>query len=94
MFCIPYSDDLTIWNGDTKLVEKTSKTIAINIAQAITQQEGIGNVYDIQLLPYCPVTKQIIKGEKIDVAGLIYNNVYSGSGEPTTQTEETVSVIL
>ena len=94
MFCIPYSDDLTIWNGDTKLVEKTSKNIAINIAQAITQTLGDKNVYDLQLLPYCPVTKQIVKDGKIDVAGLIYNNVYSGSGEPTTQTEETVSVIL
>ena len=94
MFCIPYSDDLTIWNGDTKLIEKTSKTAAINIAQAITQNLGDKNVYDLQLLPYCPVTKQIVKNGKIDVAGLIYNNIYSGSGEPTTQTEERLSVIL
>ena len=96
MFCIPYSDELTIWNGDTKLIEKTSKTAAINIAQAITQNLGDKNVYDIQLLPYCPVTKQIVKQGKIDVAGLIYNTVLSSNkSEPTPGEEEIpLSVIL
>lgn len=63
MFAIPYSDDLALYEGNT-LKCVTNKSVAMNAAQALAQQAGAGVVYDIQLLPYCPV-RDIIKTEKI-----------------------------
>lgn len=56
MFCIPYSDDYKIQvNGEAKV--QCNKEFAMSIAQSIGVKMGSGsspNVYDIQLLPYCP----------------------------------------
>ena len=74
MFAIPYSDDLTLFEGDTvKCI--TNKSVAINAAQAIAQQAGAGVVYDVQLLPYCPV-RDIIKTEKITAKATVENPTY------------------
>lgn len=67
MFAIPYSDDLALYEGDT-LKCVTNKSVAINAAQALAQQAGAGVVYDVQLLPYCPV-RDIIKTEKVSAHG-------------------------
>lgn len=55
MFAIPYpvGDSITIYNNDLTLVPSISGDAALSIATAIG--EASGNVYDIQLLPYCPV---------------------------------------
>ncbi len=58
MFAIPFSDDLAIWEGDT-LHCTTKKSVAINAAQAIATKNGAGTVYDVQLLPYCPIRDAI-----------------------------------
>ena len=63
MFAIPFSDDLALYEGNT-LKCVTKKSVAINAAQALAQQAGAGVVYDIQLLPYCPV-RDIIKTDKV-----------------------------
>ena len=74
MFAIPYSDNLTLFEGDTvKCV--TNKSVAINAAQAIAQQAGAGVVYDIQLLPYCPV-RDIIKTEKVTAKATVQKPTY------------------
>lgn len=74
MFAIPYSDNLTLFEGDTvKCV--TNKSVAINAAQAIAQNAGAGVVYDIQLLPYCPV-RDIIKTEKVTAKATVENPTY------------------
>jgi hypothetical protein len=63
MFAIPFSDDLTLFEGDTvKCV--TNKSVAMNAAQTLAQKAGAGVIYDIQLLPYCPV-RDIIKTDKV-----------------------------
>lgn len=54
MFCIPYSNDLKIYQNGTELFT-ANKSIAINMAIEIGADSGAGNIYDIQLLPYCPV---------------------------------------
>lgn len=52
MFCIPYSDTLQLTDGtDTFTV---SKAIALGIATEIGKDSGTNNIYDVQLLPYCP----------------------------------------
>ena len=60
MFAIPYSDDLTLFSGNSIHCKRTKKSVAIAAAQAIATQAGKGAVYDVQVLPYCPV-RQCIK---------------------------------
>ena len=55
MFCIPYSDTLPIYKNGTKLFN-ANKSLAVSIATAIGAKSGSGNVYDVQLLPYCPIS--------------------------------------
>ena len=54
MFCIPYSNDLKIYQNGTELFT-ANKSVAINMAIEIGADTGANNIYDIQLLPYCPV---------------------------------------
>lgn len=54
MFCIPYSDDTTILNNGVTLIRRTSKVAGMAIAQAISTELGSNNIYDIQIVPYCP----------------------------------------
>lgn len=53
MFAIPYSDKLSIQipKGGTNV--KISKILAISLAQEIARKLD-SNLYDLQLLPYCP----------------------------------------
>ena len=53
MFCMPYSDTFRYRVNGTTLT--ASKSLAKNIATEIGADTGSGNIYDIQLLPYCPV---------------------------------------
>jgi hypothetical protein len=53
MFCIPYGE-LTMYRTGGADPIITSKEVAIDIAQAIQAQAGAGNLYDLQLLPFCP----------------------------------------
>ena len=65
MFCIPYSDTLPIYKNGTKLFN-ANKSLATGIAVAIGANTGKDNVYDIQLLPYCPISS-IQQDEAIDI---------------------------
>ena len=53
MFCMPYSDTFTYRAGGFTFT--SNKSIARSIATEIGADTGTGNIYDIQLLPYCPV---------------------------------------
>lgn len=82
MFCIPYSDTLTLYSGNNVHCYHTSKSVAIAAAQNLATQAGQGAVYDVQVLPYCPVRDiiktQYISGENIQnylSPGGTYNNV-------------------
>ncbi len=55
MFAIPFSNDLTLYSGDTVHCARTNKSVAIAVAQQIAAKAGVGAVYDVQLLPYCPI---------------------------------------
>ena len=66
MFAIPYSNDLEIYKNGTKLFN-ANKSIAVNIATQITAATGSANVYDVQLLPYCPVRYCILDDGTFDV---------------------------
>lgn len=67
MFCIPYSDDLIINNGNA-LFCKANKELAFQTALALGRDYmGAGYIYDIQLLPYCPVRECIQADGTFDI---------------------------
>lgn len=64
VFCIPYADDMKIKVG-TKEVQ-ANKQFAMSIASELSR--NLGNYcYDIQLLPYCPMTGYKVTGNIFDI---------------------------
>lgn len=64
VFCIPYSDDMKIKVG-TKEVQ-ANKQFAMSIASELSR--NLGNYcYDIQLLPYCPMTGYKVTDNIFDI---------------------------
>lgn len=78
MFAIPYSDDLVIYNN-TEVLCKSNKELAFSTAMSIAEQQS-AKVYDIQLLPYCPVRTIIQPDGTINVGGnnLLYSTITEG----------------
>lgn len=64
MFCMPYSDNMTLLNTANNTEFKTvdaSKVRALSVANSfIATYRGANQVYDVQILPYCPLTNTII----------------------------------
>src|SRR5699024_701342 len=83
MFCIPYSDELVVNQNGSPLLT-ANKSAALNIATAIGAQTGTGNIYDIQLLPYCPTRNIITADGEVDVANTKINLVTDNSGKNIT----------
>lgn len=75
IFCIPYSNSLTIKENGETYIQNTNKGVGINIAQQIMTKVGSGNVYDVQLLPYCPVRYCIKEDGSFDIGGAIYSDI-------------------
>lgn len=86
MFCMPYSDSLKIYQNGVELTTASS-SLAINLATQIGASTGSGNVYDIQLLPYCPVRYCIMDDNTFDVKGSKFDLVKTADGN-------TVGVLL
>lgn len=86
MFCMPYSDSLKIYQNGVQLTTANS-SLAINLATQIGASTGSGNVYDIQLLPYCPVRYCIMDDNTFDVKGSKFDLVKTEDGK-------TVGVLL
>lgn len=86
MFCMPYSDSLKIYQNGVQLTTASS-SLAINLATQIGASTGSGNVYDIQLLPYCPVRYCIMDDSTFDVKGSKFDLVKTEDGK-------TVGVLL
>ena len=78
MFCIPYSDDLEIYkNGVLQL--KANKNLALAVGSAIGAIIGSAGIYDVQLLPYCPVRYCIGEDGKFDFKDAIVTNIVHDS---------------
>lgn len=69
VFCIPYGD---IYVGSSNT--PTTKDYAMQFANEIIRAAG-SNLYDIQLLPYCPVLDRIVEGSRPgDLPSVIVNS--------------------
>lgn len=57
MFCIPFGDNIGISNSVNPLETPvdTNRTGYLALSQSLAQQLGV-NLYDLQLLPFCPAT--------------------------------------
>lgn len=91
MFCMPYSDELTIYKNGNIYIQKTSKDAALSIAQQISAELGKDNIYDIQLLPYCPVRYLLKADESVDIGDAIYSPIINTEA---TEGSQPLSVLL
>lgn len=62
MFCMPYSDNFDQKITSVNYSSRVNKEIALDLATAIQKQLGKDQLYDIQILPYCPIQSAIFKG--------------------------------
>ena len=58
MFCMPYSSEVILKQGSNQF--RTTPDISLNICVNIGIQTGADKIYDLQLLPYCPIRNFII----------------------------------
>lgn len=78
MFCIPYGA-ISMIEGYT--LAFSSKPEAAYIATTIAEMSGGNNVYDVQVLPYCPVSYAFIEGSNtIDLSKIKYNLIKDDAG--------------
>ena len=74
MFCLPYSNDFYV-SEDGQTGYYTSKDNALSVASGIAKSLG-SNLYDLQLLPYCPYSLVRNSQDQLDM-GLTYINFAS-----------------
>ena len=84
MFCIPYSDDLQMTDGTDTWT--CNKAVAVSIATDIGAKSGSGNIYDIQILPYCP-SEQLVKSSIdpsviVDISSVPHDIVQTTQSSP------------
>lgn len=79
MFCIPYSDTLVIHKNATPYCV-ANKSIAVNMATQIAAATGSANVYDVQLLPYCPVRYCILDDGTFDIKSAKHDIIKDSNG--------------
>ena len=82
MFAIPYGN-IDIYKDGLKELT-TNKYAATGIATAISEVLGDANVYDMQLLPYCPLRGLISEDDTIDYHAAetkLYTNIVNSNGE-------------
>lgn len=65
MFCIPYGE-IPIYRDGVIDIQKTNKEAGLAAATAIASTLGDTTLYDLQLLPYCPIRNLINSNDEID----------------------------
>ena len=62
IWCMPYGDIDVVWNGVTYT---TDKDLNKNIATAISRRFSRDKIWDVQILPYCPIPDEYFVNGKI-----------------------------
>lgn len=73
IFAVPYGDNITItgvddYDGSTISIQP-SKSLMLNLVTEMAAQQG-SKIYDVQLLPYCPMQGLITGTNTVDVSSL------------------------
>lgn len=94
MFCMPYSDDLVINNGGS-YVCTANKELAFQTALALSRDYmGAGYIYDVQLLPYCPIRECIQADGTFDIQSANHYEIKSYTEDKNYDTGTTVGTLL
>lgn len=91
MFAIPYGS-IAITSGPFLSLGLSSKDIATQVAAAISEKMG-SQVYDVQLLPYCPVRRAITQ-DGLGLAQLTTEVDYTLIQQTIASTTSTIGIIL
>ncbi len=75
MFCMPYYDTVVKRDGDSSIMYSAEGRINLEMAAAISTTLGGGAngssyIYDLQLLPFCPISEIYDSSGRIDLTGL------------------------
>ena len=82
MFCIPYGE-ITMTNDST--IGFLSQGSAAMIATYIAEKVGANKIYDVQLLPYCPISWSFFEGSNVvNLNKIKYNLIYNSNDEPVS----------
>lgn len=75
MFCLPLSDNIYFQNSkDPSGFVKAKSNLLLNLSlanQLISDYSGVGQIYDAQILPYCPITDHLTSFN--EDGGVIYD---------------------
>lgn len=94
MFCIPYSDDLLINNGGSYFCT-ANKELAFQTALALSRDYmGAGYIYDVQLLPYCPIRECIQADGTFDIQAANHYEIKSYKETESYLTGTVVGTLL
>ncbi len=68
IFAIPYSDDLIFKINDVEIKSNKNAALAISSAFTLSDESGSSYLYDVQIMPYCPVRQYISEDGVLDVS--------------------------
>ena len=78
IFAIPYTDNLRIGKtGDSSINFTMSKSLAMRVVNALIEAYGGtgGELYDVQLLPYCPIPEVVRNVSGVNNVRLLLDDV-------------------
>ena len=84
MFVMPYGE-LNIYNDSDQIILTTNKNASISIAQGIATSLGKDLIYDVQLLPYCPLRNAIEEDGKFRPGNIKFQSVTDSEGNELTR---------
>lgn len=78
MFCIPYGDITMLLSQNGSF---NARNPGVAIASAIAEYAGTDSVYDVQLLPYCPIQGLITDAGELDITRTKHDLIYEAEGK-------------
>ena len=81
VLAIPYGNN-PIWNGTTQIPNNAA--VNMQIAMALAEKyAGSGTIYDVQLLPYCPIQSKIGQDGQLNLAndGSLFTTIKHGTAD-------------
>lgn len=94
MICMPYSDNL-ILRKDILLEYKSSKALALEFMSNLAKKYSSSSakyLYDLQLVPYCPIRQSIYKDPLTKKSYILLSN--TNYAEIKTSTQQIVGFVL